>query len=637
MDERSNAGEATQSAAQSRLPTQSDSAFDLIPGQGLVFEIGPRLRAIHRTRSYRRSKSDPLYRKLKIFAFDPAVSKFHGAVTTVEIPYEPLKPGPLGAVVIVENADENGTTYRVADLDDPAVSLSAGYQPSISRPEFHQQMVYAVAMMTYHTFRLALGRDISWAIDNASEGDGTRLTLRPFGRENANAWYDRMRGEIVFGYFEPEFDTPVAPAGRGLVYTSMSHDIIVHEMSHALLDGLRAHFLHPTHPDVTAFHEAFADLIALFQHFTHGDAVRSAIAAHRGDISDAKLLVSLAGEFGTGIGNERGALRTFGDMANEADADPLIYGDDITSPHERGKVLARAVFDAFVEIYRRRTRRFIKLATAERAVLPEGDLTATLEDFLVEEVQKVAGQFATICIRAIDYCPPVDIRFGDFLRAMITADLDLVPDDPYGYRESLIRSFGRRRIYGEGTWQMTEEALAWNEPRIPLRLECGQQIGQIALSGGFAEPANAQTLASLAAEIGRLISAPGTAGEFGIVSTNDPRFGNGYERPVIESIRIARRAGPDKQITFDLVAEVTQQCLLRSNDGTNHVFIGGATVIIDSCGDVRFTILKRVDHEARQQQQHDWIHSAWGDQYWQREGNAYRPPADLSRRLCIQQ
>ena len=36
----------------------------------------------------------------------------------------------------------------------------------------------------------------------------------------------------------------------------------------ALLDGLRANFTHPSDGDVLAFHEAFADLVAIFQHFS---------------------------------------------------------------------------------------------------------------------------------------------------------------------------------------------------------------------------------------------------------------------------------------------------------------------------------------------------------------------------------
>ena len=35
-----------------------------------------------------------------------------------------------------------------------------------------------------------------------------------------------------------------------------------------------------------------------------------------------------------------------------------------------------------------------------------------------------------MCIRALDYCPAVDITFGEYLRALITADLDAVPNDP---------------------------------------------------------------------------------------------------------------------------------------------------------------------------------------------------------------
>ena len=35
--------------------------------------------------------------------------------------------------------------------------------------------------------------------------------------------------------------------------------------------------------------------------------------------------------------------------------------------------------------------------------------------------------FFNVCVRALDYCPPVDITFGDFLRAVITSDFDLHP------------------------------------------------------------------------------------------------------------------------------------------------------------------------------------------------------------------
>ena len=44
----------------------------------------------------------------------------------------------------------------------------------------------------------------------------------------------------------------------------------------------------------------------------------------------------------------------------------------------------------------------------------------------------------TICIRAIDYCPPTDMELGEYLRAIITADGDLERSDKWGFREALM-------------------------------------------------------------------------------------------------------------------------------------------------------------------------------------------------------
>jgi len=46
-----------------------------------------------------------------------------------------------------------------------------------------------------------------------------------------------------------------------------------------------------------------------------------------------------------------------------------------------------------------------------------------------------------MAIRAFDYLPPVDITFGDFLRALVTADSELVPEDDRGLRASMIEAF----------------------------------------------------------------------------------------------------------------------------------------------------------------------------------------------------
>jgi len=69
-----------------------------------------------------------------------------------------------------------------------------------------------------------------------------------------------------------------------------------------------------------------------------------------------------------------------------------------------------------------------------------------------------------MCIRAIDYCPPVDVTYGDYLRAMITADFDLVPEDDRNYRVAIIEAFRAWGIYPEDVRTLSVESLRWKAP-----------------------------------------------------------------------------------------------------------------------------------------------------------------------------
>jgi len=48
--------------------------------------------------------------------------------------------------------------------------------------------------------------------------------------------------------------------------------------------------------------------------------------------------------------------------------------------------------------------------------------TPTWSTGLALEAARAAQHVLNMCIRALDYCPPVALTFGDYLRALITAD-----------------------------------------------------------------------------------------------------------------------------------------------------------------------------------------------------------------------
>jgi len=78
-----------------------------------------------------------------------------------------------------------------------------------------------------------------------------------------------------------------------------------------------------------------------------------------------------------------------------------------------------------------------------------------------------------MCIRALDYCPPLDITFGDFLRAIITADSDLIADDNRDYRIAFIDAFRKRGIYPAGVKNLSPESLCYPTPDTK---EIGEQV-----------------------------------------------------------------------------------------------------------------------------------------------------------------
>ena len=101
------------------------------------------------------------------------------------------------------------------------------------------------------------------------------------GRQNA--YYDPEKKALLFGYFPVRQELGGTEMPGGMTFTCLSHDIIAHETTHAILDGMQRYFLDPSNADALAFHEAFADIVALFQHFTFPEILRSQLARPAGN------------------------------------------------------------------------------------------------------------------------------------------------------------------------------------------------------------------------------------------------------------------------------------------------------------------------------------------------------------------
>lgn len=621
---------SVEAVAQTDEELSADSADEkpsACPGEGITFLIGDGVGRAVEGRSDERTDDQPIYRPLKIFALDPSVSRLEGATAVVNVPYERLDDGPCGFFFKVDNATEGGKpSHPPLNLNDPNILINNGINPSTSDERFHEQMVYAVCSVIHTSFRKALGRQIVWGFNKTS--DRKQLLIKPRAFQKNNSHYDRETGELCFGFYRSQ----AKESFPGAVFACLSHDTVAHEVTHALLDGLRAHFSLPMSPDVLAFHEGFADLVAVFQHFSYEQVVRAAIRKSRGELSRADLLTDIAKQLGQTRREASSALRSAIDYAAEQSATGqkrvLRVYDPTLEPHDLGSVLVFAVFEAFINVFRRKTERLMRLATGGTGLLNPGEISADLQAALAEKASKLASQFLTMCIRAIDYCPPVDITFGQYLRAVITADKDLVPDDPWAYREAWVDAFRRYKIFPNSVPDLSEESLLWRTPKqIDLEVEI-PPIDQLAFAelkfdGDPAWPASAKELERQACELGKIISKPDLMALFGLTAKGDPQLKRDadlepdeVDLPKIQSIRSSRRIGPSEQVVFDIVAEVTQRRMARvkgSADTCN--FYGGSTIIIDPKGAIRYVIAKRVTNNQRLQQQIDFLNGPQGALY----------------------
>ena len=590
---------------------------------------------------------DPAFRRIRTYAVDPSLSTRLETTSinevTLKVKWEKLEPGPTGEYLRVFDTDAQesglpGTSFAPVNLNDPRLLAQDGCPPSEGNPAFHQQMVYAVAMKTIEHFERALGRPVLWRpemIPDKPFDDShfvRQLTIKPHAFQQANAFYTPKALALHFGYFQASANDPGDHVPGSTVYSCLSHDIIAHETTHAILDGMHRRFNEPSNPDVLAFHEAFADIVALMQHFTIAEIVENQITKTRGDLQTESILGSLAVQFGKATGG-RGALRDAIGAVDENGVwtrlkpNPSDY-QTVLAPHSRGAILVAAVFDAFLAIYKSRTDDLFRIYTGGTGVLEAGAIHPDLVNRLGAEAVKSATHVLNICIRALDYIPPVDLTFGEYLRGLITADSDLVSDDKYNYRVAFVEAFRRRGIYPQDLETLSVDTLRWQGTDLASMADKYPELkkGLKRIIKQLKQYADACTYMTnreelftetrrqrkvlhdtLKAVFDSLTKE--AANEFGHTLGLDPSE-DGFE---VHELRRSIRVSPDGKHLPQIILALTQSVDMTVNSSTQ-TFRGGSTLMVDLANSyVKYAIRKRVNSDTRKARTEDFLKNALAD------------------------
>jgi hypothetical protein len=566
---------------------------------------------------------------LTILAQDPAV-KAKGALLLeqVDVPQERLSDGPIGHRIKVVDFDASANVcykprrYKstpVGLLEDPfkpaeglaAAEHRAFEQKLLNDPTFHCQNVYAIAMRTLARFEYALGRRVAWGFG------GHQLHIVPHAFNEANAYYSESDRALMFGYF----------TGRKghTVFTCLSHDIVAHETTHAVLDGLRTRYTDLSGPDQAGFHEGFADIVALLSVFSLKSVVEhaltrdDAVITRKGmklvkaarltpDALAQTLLFGIGKEFGQELeGFRANALRRSVSLPPDT---RYLSGAAYRDPHDRGEVLAAAIMRAFLELWVARIR---QLGTFGQGLY---NLSS-----VVEEGSKVADHLLTIAIRALDYCPSVDLEFSDYLTAMLTVDAEVVPDDSrFSYRDVLFKTF---RSYGiDPPPEKTDKTGCWRQ----FARNADIQYRKTNFESMLRDPE----------EVFRFIWENQT------VLNVDPR---GYTEVI--SVRPSIRQGPDGFMLRETVCEYIQVAELFAAELESVLRIqrpagmssqqrvtayGGAVLVFDQYGHIKYHIERPLDDARRQARRLDYL---WQSGALEQGGSARNFFADLHRARAL--
>ena len=270
-----------------------------------------------------------------------------------------------------------------------------------------------------------------------------------------------------------------------------------------------------------------------------------------------------------------------------------------------------AVFDAFLTIYKAAVADLLRIATDGTGVLPAGHLHPDLVNRLADEAAQSAGHVLNMCIRALDYCPPVDLTFGDYLRAIVTADYEFDPVDETNCRVAFVEAFRRHGIVPEGVRTVSVDGLLWRESADAPEEDENAVLSEVRK---WAPDIASWSLTRGREKLYELMKRK-RAALHSYLQARLKKHGCGlsginFELPVeVHSIRPSFRSDWEGRPRFQWVIELTQrdgkftdpEGWLDPDGGSEYWFRGGCTLVVDAeTGKLRYSIRKTLDDARRE-------------------------------------
>ena len=364
--------------------------------------------------------------RTEIFLKDPMVAKNRPDVglQEVKLPGDAcLGVGPTSSrVAVVDYNGDLDEVFEPARFRATGKGFVVGRRDPADNFKFHQVNVWAIITRTLSLLEneRVFGRRIPWAFP------GGRLLVLPHAGFWENAFYDRGTGALHFFYFEDRRGNPV--------YTCLSHDIVTHELGHAVLDGLKPYYNEISSPATAGFHEYFGDACALTSALSHREICVEVAGRQNGDLSAPNIISNIAQEFGNAVSPEvYGSLgeANLRSGLTKKTADQL---DGVYEEHDYGEVMLGTYYDMLQAFY----KKILSVCYKKGEKRNGGTRVKALMD--------AANLTSRLMLRALDYCPPVDINYLDYARAVNRADFVAYPNDPGRFRQIARDVFMKRKI-----------------------------------------------------------------------------------------------------------------------------------------------------------------------------------------------